>query len=72
MSDANHDVLIARLSALRESLPDMRLGQLISNMATVARGTGAGAIWEMEDHELMAAINWQLAELRVLETAEAH
>jgi hypothetical protein len=40
----------------------MRLGQ-IANMATVTRGAVAGAIWDMEDEELLAAIRWQLQQL---------
>jgi hypothetical protein len=39
------------------------LGQLIANMATVARGAVPGAIWEMEDDELLRAIHWQLEQL---------
>jgi hypothetical protein len=42
----------------------MRFGQLIANLAVVARGTEPGAVWEMEDEELLAAVNWQLAELQ--------
>jgi hypothetical protein len=41
----------------------MRFGQLVANLAVVARGTEPGAVWEMEDEELLAAVNWQLAEL---------
>jgi len=48
----------------------MRLGQLIANMAVVARGTEPGAVWEMEDAELLVAIEWQLAELRLRRGAE--
>lgn len=60
MSATAHDELIESLTELRHVLPSMRLGQLIANMATVARGAVAGAIWEMEDDELLAAIRWQL------------
>jgi hypothetical protein len=41
----------------------MRFGQLIANLAVVARGTETAAVWDMEDEELLAAVNWQLAEL---------
>ena len=58
-----HDELIESLAELRRALPSMRLGQLISNMATVARGAVPGAIWEVEDEELSAAIQWQLEQL---------
>ena len=58
-----HDELIEALVELRRALPSMRLGQLIANMATVARGAVPGAIWEAEDEELLAAIRWQLQQL---------
>jgi hypothetical protein len=58
-----HDELLVSLAELRRALPSMRLGQLIANMATVARGAIPGAIWEMEDDELLEAIRWQLQQL---------
>jgi hypothetical protein len=64
-----HDELIESLAELRQALPSMRLGQLIANMATVARGAVAGAIWEMEDDELLTAIRWQLDQLSAREAA---
>ena len=63
MNVAVHDELIDSLAELRRALPSMRLGQLIANLATVSRGAVPGAIWEMEDDELMAAIRWQLQQL---------
>jgi hypothetical protein len=63
MSTIVHDELIESLAELRQALPSMRLGQLIANMATVARGAVPGAIWEMEDDELFSAIRWQLQQL---------
>jgi hypothetical protein len=63
MNETSHDELIVSLAELRQALPSMRLGQLIANMATVARGAVAGAIWEMEDDELLEAIRWQLQQL---------
>ena len=60
MNDPARDDLIESLVELRRALPSMRLGQLIANMATVARGAVPGAIWEAEDEELLDAIRWQL------------
>lgn len=57
------DELIETLAELRQCLPSMRLGQLIANMATVARGPVPGAIWDAEDDELLAAMRWQLQQL---------
>ncbi len=63
MNDIVRDELIESLAELRQALPSMRFGQLVANMATVARGAVAGAIWEMEDDELLGAIRWQLQQL---------
>lgn len=63
MNNSVHDELIESLAELRRGLPSMRLGQLVANMATVARGAVPGAIWEAEDDELLGAIRWQLQQL---------
>ncbi len=63
MNAAVHDEVMEALAELRRALPSMRLGQLIANMATVARGAVPGTIWEMEDDELLAAIRWQLQQM---------
>jgi hypothetical protein len=65
-----HDDLIESLAELCRVLPSMRLGQLIANMATVARGAVPGAIWDAEDDELLGAIRWQLQELASRTAAE--
>jgi hypothetical protein len=63
MSTMVHDQLIESLAELRRALQSTRLGQLIANMATVARGAVPGAILEAEDEELLTAIRWQLKQL---------
>jgi hypothetical protein len=63
MNVALHDELMDSLAELRSALPSMRFGQLIANMATVARGAVPGAIWDMDDDELLRAIRWQLRQL---------
>jgi len=63
MTAGDRNELMSRLSELQSLCPDMRLGQLIANMAVVARGTEPSAIWEMEDDELLAAVMWQLEQL---------
>lgn len=64
MNDNIRAEVLARLAELSQVLPQMRFGQLIANMATVAKGLEDGVIWDMEDEELLEAVNWQLAELR--------
>jgi len=59
--------LFDALTDLRQQLPSMRFGQLVANMATVARG----AVWDVSDEELLAAVQWQLEQLADRRPAEA-
>jgi hypothetical protein len=43
------------LGELSEACPDYRFGQMIANLAMLARGDAEGAVWDMEDEELLAA-----------------
>jgi hypothetical protein len=70
MSDPVRAELLARLGELSRACPEMRFGQLIANLAVVARGAEPSAVWDMEDEELLAAVNWQLAELAARRGAE--
>ncbi len=70
MKTSSGDELLDSLAELRRNLPSMRLGQLIANMATVARGAVPGAVWETEDDELLEAIRWQLRQLSSATAAE--
>jgi hypothetical protein len=47
--------LLRLLADLSEEAPDLRLGQMIANLATLARGANVEAIWDAEDEELVAA-----------------
>ncbi len=53
--------LLALLAGLSEQFPDVRLGQLISNLATFAKGPQVEAMWDAEDKELLEAARKQLA-----------
>jgi hypothetical protein len=35
--------------------PEWRVGQLVANLVTAAGGMDAGAIWDIEDEQLLAA-----------------
>ena len=63
MTERERTDLLTGLGEICRLCPEMRFGQLIANLAVVARGTEPGAVWEMEDDELMQAVKWQLAEL---------
>jgi hypothetical protein len=47
--------LLACLTELSEVAPDLRLGQLVANLATLAQGAKVEAIWDAEDEELLMA-----------------
>jgi hypothetical protein len=47
--------LIEAMSELRVLFPDWRMGQLVANLVTAAGGTDAGAIWDVEDADLLVA-----------------
>jgi len=53
--------LLEALSEPSEKLPEVRLGQLISNLATLAKGPQVEAIWDAEDKEFLEAARKQLA-----------
>ncbi len=47
--------ILRALSELVEHCPDIRFGQLVANLAVIARGPTPEAVWDMEDDELLAA-----------------
>lgn len=47
--------LLQLLAELSESDGELRMGQMIANLATLARGANVEAIWDSEDEELTAA-----------------
>ncbi len=51
--------LLKVLGELSDACPEMRMGQLIANLATLARGAAVEAIWDAEDEELLAAAQRQ-------------
>jgi len=63
--------LLETLSELSEQFPEVRLGQLISNLATLAKGPRIEAIWDVEDKDLLEAAKQQLAVSRSRDSAMA-
>ena len=47
--------LLTLLAELSEADGELRLGQMIANLATMARGATVEAVWDAEDEELVAA-----------------
>ena len=56
--------LLRALGELSEEYPDLRLGQMIANLATLARGPEIEAIWDAGDDELLRAARQQINDLR--------
>jgi hypothetical protein len=57
------------LADLSACCPDVRFGQLLANLSSLAKGPTSEAIWEMEDKELLAAAQQHLATLRKRHTS---
>jgi len=49
--------ILNALADLVDQTPDVRFGQLIANLAVIARGPYPEAVWDMEDDEFLAAVN---------------
>jgi hypothetical protein len=47
--------LLAALAELGHAHPNWRLGQTMANLAMAAGRLGAGAVWDLEDDEALAA-----------------
>ncbi len=61
MITAIRQELLAVLAELSSLCPEMRFGQLIANLSTLAKGLSAEGLWEAEDEELLAAARKQLS-----------
>ena len=48
--------ILRYLSELVEQAPDVRFGQLIANLAVIARGPTPEAVWDMQDDKLLKAV----------------
>ena len=71
MTNQTRSELLERLADLSEHYPDVRLGQLICNLATLAKGPQVESIWDTEDQELLKAAQQQLAVLQSRDPAVA-
>jgi len=55
MMTAVSDELMAAVADLRALFPDWRLGQLVASLTQAAGRDREGAIWDVEDEELLSA-----------------
>jgi hypothetical protein len=61
MTNVVRQELLDVLTELSKLCPEMRFGQLIANLSTLARGLSAEGLWDVEDEELLTAARKQLA-----------
>jgi hypothetical protein len=64
MSVSQTDELTEALGELRTLFPEWRLGQLIANLLVAAGHADGGAIWDVEDQQLLAAARRLMANNR--------
>jgi hypothetical protein len=61
MTNSTRQELLSVLAELSVACPEMRFGQMIANLSTLAKGLSAEGLWDAEDGELLAAARKQLA-----------
>jgi endonuclease III len=71
MTNETRRELLRVLDELSAQCPDVRFGQLLANLATLAKGPTVEAIWDAEDEELLQAARRQLEIFRARHTAVA-
>ncbi len=71
MTNETRRELLRVLDELSAQCPDVRFGQLMANLATLAKGPTVEAIWDAEDEELLQAARRQLEIFRARPTAVA-
>jgi hypothetical protein len=62
MTNSKRQEVLRALEELGEACPEYRLGQMIANLAFLARGDAEGAVWDVEDDELLAAAQKHLSD----------
>jgi hypothetical protein len=71
MNRAVRDELLRVLSGFSDHAPDVRFGQLICNLAFLARSSGPSDVWDVEDDELLEAARSHLHDLELRSAAIA-
>jgi hypothetical protein len=67
---ARQELLIV-LDEVSGAHPEMRFGQFIANLSTVAKGLSAEGLWDAEDAELLTAARKQLENFTLRRTLVA-
>jgi hypothetical protein len=69
MIDHTRQEILRELERISELAPDMRFGQLIANLAFLAKGPWDETLWDLEDEELLHAIRQHMTDLSAREQA---
>jgi hypothetical protein len=62
MIDSTRRQLLRLLEELSETCPEYRFGQMVLNLAFLARENGDGMAWDVEDAEFVEAARKHLAD----------
>jgi hypothetical protein len=62
MIDPVRKDVLSLLEELSKACPEYRFGQMIANLTMLARGDAEGALWDIEDEELLAAARKHLSD----------
>ena len=60
MTTTAREELMAAIKRLNVLCPELRFGQLVADLATIAKGLDIGAIWDTEDEELLSVARRQI------------
>lgn len=55
--------LLRLISLISDETPEVRLGQLIANMATIGSGPWNETLWDLEDDQLLDALQTHVENL---------
>ena len=67
----SREELLRMLAELSDADPELRLGQMLTSLATLARGPQPESVWDSEDDELVAAASRLLTRLQERHAAVA-
>ena len=63
MIDPVRQEILRQLQHLSERAPELRFGQMIADLAFLAKGPWDQSLWDLEDEEFLEAIEQQLSDL---------
>ena len=55
MINSTRQQLLQVIAEISEFVPEVRLGQLVANLSSLARGPANGSVWDTEDEDMLEA-----------------